>query len=225
MRVLRGRAADAETDRAVTSSMLARTAETGTPAVRVWRPHRQVAFGRLDARASGYERARGAATDRGYRAVERDVGGHAVAYTGETLAFARATPIEDLRSGLGARYEAATVAVLETLRSLGVDAERGEPPESFCPGEHSVQAGGKVAGIAQRLQRGAALVAGVVVVTDRRAIADVLDPVYAALDLPFDPDSVGSVADAGGPTDPERVARALETRLTAGTETTVERVE
>jgi len=41
----------------------------------------------------------------------------------------------------------------------------------------------------------------------------VLDPVYDALGVPFDPDTVGSVSTAGGPDDPERVIDALGMEL------------
>ncbi|PSQ58427.1 MAG: lipoate--protein ligase, partial [Halobacteriales archaeon SW_9_67_25] len=49
----------------------------------------------------------------------------------------------------------------------------------------------------------------IVVVRDHTAIADVLDPVYGALGVPFERDAVGSVARASGPDDPEAVCRAL----------------
>jgi len=71
---------------------------------------------------------------------------------------------------------------------------------------------------------GAALVAGIMVVTDRSEIRTVLDPVYGALDVPFDPDSVGSVAAAGGPAAPEAVERALETAIVDGRERRVEQL-
>jgi lipoate-protein ligase A len=189
--------------------MLARTAETGEPAFRAWTPHRQVAFGRRDASAPGYDDARQAAERHGFPAVQRSVGGRAVAYTGGTVAFACTVPVPDLRTGLDERYDDAVDGVCRALARLGVDAEPGEPPDSFCPGDHSVQAEGKVAGIAQRIRRGAALVAGVVVVADDEAIRAVLSDVYPALDVPFDPASVGSVARAGGPADPDAVIGAL----------------
>jgi lipoate-protein ligase A len=216
MRVLRGRAADRDADRARTAAMLARTAETGVPALRVWTPGRQVAFGRRDTREAGYERAREAAQSHGFPTVERSVGGRVVAYTDSTLAFAHAVPVGDERAGLGERYEAATNAVLRALRDLGVTAWRGEPEAAFCPGAHSVQRDGKLVGVAQRVRQGAALVSGIVVVDDADEIADVLAPVYDALGLPFDPGSVGSVARAGGPSDPGEVARALEDAFVGG---------
>jgi lipoate-protein ligase A len=209
VRVVRGRAPTLDVDRTGTDAMLASTADTGVPAVRVWTPHRHVAFGRRDARTAGYERARAAAESRGYPAVERSVGGRAVAYAGTTVAFAVAVPIEDDRRGLESRYDAATTAVVRALRSLGVPARRGEPEASFCPGDHSVQARGKISGIAQRIRRETALVAGVVVVDAHDELASVLDPVYEALDVPFDPDSVGSVARSGGRSDPDVAVDAL----------------
>ncbi|MDS0300014.1 lipoate--protein ligase family protein [Halogeometricum sp. S1BR25-6] len=210
VRVVRGRATTREADRTVTERLREATGETGEPGFRAWTPHRQVAFGRRDARAEGYDRAREAAESRGYPTVERSVGGRAVAYTGRTVAFASAVPVGEGRNGLDDRYETATTAVVRALRGLGVAARRGEPPDSFCPGAHSVQAHGKLCGIAQRVRRDAALVSGVVVVADREEVAAVLEPVYEALGVPFDPGSVGSVAGGGGPADAERVCRALE---------------
>ncbi|MFC5367705.1 lipoate--protein ligase family protein [Salinirubrum litoreum] len=209
MRVLRGRVPDRDADRERTAAMLTRTAETGESAIRVWTPARVVAFGRRDARAEGYDRARDAAEARGFPTVERSVGGRAVAYTGTTVAFAHAVPV-DGRDGIDARYDAATETVLDALRGLGVDARPGEPPASFCPGAHSIQSDGKLVGIAQRVRQDAALVSGIVVVADEAEIAAVLTPVYEALDVAFDPASVGSVAGAGGPADPVRVARVVE---------------
>lgn len=61
-----------------------------------------------------------------------------------------------------------------------------------------------------------------VIVTDRDEIADVLAPVYEAIDVPFDPDSVGSVADAGGPASSDAVCDALEAAFVGDAETRVE---
>lgn len=226
MRVLRGRGEDVVADRAASERMVDAVAESREPAVRVWRPHRQVAFGRRDVRSDGYEAAANAARGQGFEPVERSVGGRAVAYTGRTVAFARAEPIDDVRRGLQGRYAAATAEVRRALADLGVEATPGEPPGAFCPGQHSLSNTGKVAGLAQRVRTDAAVVGGVVVVADHAEIAAVLEPVYDALDVAFDPDAVGSVARAGGRGDPEAVVSALVEHLAAGPdEPTVERVE
>lgn len=214
VRVVRGRAESVEADRAFTQELL-EGARTGQPALRVWRPHRQVAFGPRDVHSDGYERAREIATDREYAVCERSVGGRAVAYTGTTVAFARIEPVEDMRQGVQQRYATARVDLRAALGDLGVDARRGEPDGSFCPGSQSLQAGhsGKVVGIAQRVQQGAAMVAGVVIVDGHEEIADVLTPIYEALELDFDPRSVGSIAQAGGEPDPVGTILRIEDEL------------
>jgi len=216
--VLHGRAAEPDADRVAIDASLETAVATDTPVVRAWTPHRQVAFGRRDVRAEGYDRARSVAADRGYRTVERSVGGRAVAYTGTTVAFAVAIPAPDPRSGIGERYDAATSSVVRALRTLGVPARRGEPDAAFCPGDHSIQAHGKMVGIAQRVRRDAALVSGIVITTDHDTIAAVLDPIYEALGVPFDPDSVGSVDRGGGTAAPDPVVDALVESLCEGLE-------
>ncbi|MGM0590990.1 MAG: lipoate--protein ligase family protein [Halobacteriota archaeon] len=216
MRVVRGRGETPQRDRELTAEVLAHAAESKGEVLRVWTPHRQVAFGRRDAHEPGYQRARQAAEDRGFPPIERSVGGRAVAYTGRTVAFAHAIPVSDIRRGLDERYEIATTTLTDALSSLGVEARPGEPPNSFCPGAHSLQCRGKLAGVAQRIRRGAALVGGIVVVADHEEIAAVLDPVYGALGVPFDPDSVGSVARAGESDDADTVVQAVESAFVGG---------
>ncbi|GAB3695924.1 lipoate--protein ligase family protein [Halorubrum pallidum] len=219
MRVFRDRADESPLTRSRTECLLASAAD-GTPAIRVWRPPGVMAFGRRDARDPGFDRAVRIAEDRGFEPLERDVGGRAVAYPGDALAFEHAVPLTDASASIADRYDRATATVADALRGLGADVVAGEPPASFCPGDHSlrVAAGGKVAGLAQRVRADAALVAGCLVVTraDARAIATITDPVYEALAVPFDPTTVGSVAAAGGPSDPERVARAVEDAFVDG---------
>lgn len=221
MRVLRGHDARPGADREHTAALLAGAGD-GTPGLRVWTPPRQVAFGRRDAREPGFERAKRLAAEREFEPVERDVGGRAVAYPGDTLAFANAIPLVDGRNSgsIAERYERATETVVGALRGLGADVARGEPEGSFCPGDHSVRVagGGKIAGIAQRVRGDAALVAGCLVVTrgDAHAVAEATAAVYGALGVPFDSETVGSVAAAGGPEGPKPVARALEDAFVDG---------
>lgn len=213
MRVLRGRADSPTADRELTAAMLERTAKTGESAVRAWQPHRQLAFGRRDSRADHYDVATRVAEACDFDPVERSVGGRAVAYTGNTVAFANAVPLTDMRVGMDERYDDVTKALQRALWRLGAPALRGEPDNSFCPGDYSLQRDGKLVGVAQRVRKDAALVSGVVMVRDHEEVARVLDPVYAALDLPFDRESVGSIAKVGGNSDPETVARTIEELL------------
>lgn len=212
MHVVRGSLVDPERDRTATRELTTLVEETGCPAIRAWTPSRQVAFGRRDASADGYARARQTAIDRGYEPVERRVGGRAVAYTGETVAFVHAVPTAGARTGIQDRYDRTIEALGAALDELGASVRPGEPPKAFCPGDHSLHGEGKVAGIAQRVQRDVAVVGGCVVAAarDEVDIAGVLEPVYGALGVPFDPESVGSVEAAGGPGDPNAVMDAVE---------------
>lgn len=209
MLVLTGRCDDPVADRDRTRQMARRVADSERPALRVWRPHKQVAFGRRDATSADYERATAIAREHGFAVLEREAGGRAVAYTGSTVAVAHAIPIADGRTGIQARYETTEDRLQAALETLGVDATAGEPPDSFCPGSHSLQARGKLVGIAQRVRQDVAVVGAVVLVNDHDAIATVLEPIYEALSVSFDPDSVGSIERAGGPADPEQVIESI----------------
>lgn len=156
-----------------------------------------VAFSVLDTRLAGFERAVEAARAHGFGAALRLAGGHAAAFHTESLAFGWAMPIDDPRRGIQARFDAVAELIARALRRLGVDARVGEVEGEYCPGQHSVNAGGtrKLMGVGQRVIQGAAHVGGVVVVREAARIRDVLEPVYRALDLPMRPETVGCVAD------------------------------
>lgn len=211
MRVVRGSLSEVDRDRQVTRQLADLVTASGSPVLRVWTPPRQVSFGRRDATEEGYERARAVARDHGYAPVERSVGGRAVAHTGSTVGFAYVVSNEG-RDGIQSRYAAVTRRLEEALRSIGAEVRRGEPDASFCPGTHSLQNDGKIAGLAQRVRDEVALVGGYVVATDEdaTAVAEVLDPVYGALGVPFDPVTVGSVEGAGGPGDVGPVVEAIQ---------------
>lgn len=224
MYVLRGRGETLAGDREATEQFVARARETGEPGVRVWRPPKNVAFGRRDSNREGYEQAREIAAEHGYPIAERSVGGHAVAFTGRTVAFALAEPVEESRSGITERYDRMTELVTAALADLGVDAEAGEPEGAFCPGTHSLSAEGKIAGLAQRVHSDAAVTSGILLVGDHEAVADVLAPIYDALEVPFEREAVGSIARAGGEATPETVVETFVEQLTGGERDTVETV-
>lgn len=225
MYVFRGRVDDPEDDRDATADMLAWTARNEEPTLRVWTPERQLAFGRRDVRADTYEEAARIAREAGFEPYERSVGGRAVAYTGTTVAFARAVPADDIRTGMNERYEDAATMVQRALWKLDVAAQRGEPADTFCPGDYSLSYNGKIAGIAQRVRKGAALVSGVILVDGHEEIAQLLDEVYPVLDVPFDPETVGSLELAGGVTDRDTVLETIESALIGDNDPTTRRVD
>jgi hypothetical protein len=87
----------------------------------------------------------------------------------------------------------------------------GEVPGEYCPGAYSVNAGGrrKLAGVGQRLGTGAAHVGAVVVVRGADAVRDVLERVYAALDVDWTPATVGSVQEENPALGWDEVAAAI----------------
>ncbi len=216
MYVVRGEASSIAADKEVAGKLLNLTTATGCTVVRVWLPHRQVSFGPRDVRHERYDEAVEAAREHGFAPSERSVGGHAVAYTGSTVAFARCLPISDPRTGLTDRYEYTLELLASALEGFGIAVEHGEPPDSFCPGDHSLSAAGKIVGVAQRVTASAAIVSGIVIVDEAGDIATVLEAVYERLGVAFDPTSVGSIVDAGGPDDAAVVIEAIERTLVDG---------
>jgi octanoyl-[GcvH]:protein N-octanoyltransferase len=163
--------------------------------LRLARPARVVAFAKRDALAPGYAEAVAAARAAGFGAVLRLAGGRAAVFHEGTLELAHAVPDPDPRRGIQARFEATANLVASALARLGVDARVGEVPGEYCPGRWSVNAGGarKLAGIGQRVIAGGAHVGTVLVAADAPAVRDLLEPVYRALELDWDPATVGAV--------------------------------
>jgi octanoyl-[GcvH]:protein N-octanoyltransferase len=185
-------------DTAVSHATLRLVAADRLPeTLRIHRPGRVVAFGPRDRTAPGFEAAVEAAGRQGFGTVERLAGGRAAVFHEGTIAVSWAIPDPRAREGIRRRFETLAGIVVEALREVGVDARVGEVPGEYCPGEHSVNARGrtKLMGVGQRIVDGAAHVGGVIVVDGSGPIREVLVPVYAALDLPWDPSTVGSVVE------------------------------
>ena len=182
------------------------------PTIRIHRPGNEVAFGRQDVASPGYEAAAEAAGAAGFAAVERLAGGRAAVFHQGTIAIARAYSDPQPPKRTYARFEEMAGLIADALRGLGVDARVGEVPGEYCPGAYSVNARGKskLAGIGQRMIRGGAHMGGVVIASGGRDIARVLEPVYRALELDWDPATSGSVSEElGREVDPGEIEEAL----------------
>ena len=179
--------------------------------LRIARPGRIVAFGKRDVVAPGYAGAVRAAREGGYEAVERLAGGRAAVFHEGTIALAHAVADPDPRPRVTERFDLTADLMAEVLRRLGVDARVGEVPGEYCPGAHSVNAGGarKLVGVGQRLVAGGAHVGAVVVVEGADRVRDILVPVYGALGLDWRPDATGSVADEAPGATWEQVSGAI----------------
>ena len=170
------------------------------PTVRLSRPGRVVAFGRRDTRSTGYADAVASARSGGFAAMERLTGGRAAAYSEGTLSLTLTSPDPDPGRRTHERFEWTAEMLRAVFASLGIDARTGEIPGEYCPGDYSISAGGrtKLAGIGQRMIKGAAHIGVVIVVSGGDRIRATLDPVYRALDLEWRPETVGAVEDEIG---------------------------
>lgn len=200
-------------DTAVSRALLQGVAEGRLPAtLRLYRPDDVLAFSVLDRSTEGFDDATWIARDMGFVPVVRLAGGRAAVFHTETLAFAWSRPTAELRDGIEARYAEIAEILVEALQSLGVDARVGEVAGEYCPGRYSVNAGGRVklAGVGQRVVRGAAHVGGVVVVAGAGRVRDVLAPIYRALGQSFLPETTGAVSDEAREVGVPEVSAALE---------------
>lgn len=197
------------------------------PVLRLYRPVRTVAFGRLDALRPGYGAAAEAARDHGFAPVLRAPGGHAVAYHEGCLGIDELIPEADPIAGMQERFTRSGELLAGALRGLGVDARVGRVPREFCPGEFTVNARGRVklVGTAQRVVRHASLLAASVAVHDAGSLRAVLADVYAALELDWDTATAGAIEDevAGiGVDDMERAVLAAYAERAELVETTLD---
>ena len=156
---------------------LAKTGGIG-PTLRLYRPAPTVAFGQRDTRLPGFEAAAQTCRDHGFEPLVRKAGGRAAAYHEGTL-------------------------VAQALRDVGVQADVGEIPGEYCPGEFSVHGTHpadptrrvKLVGTAQRVVSGGWLFSSVIVVENSAPIRAVLTDSYAALGLDWDPSTAGAADD------------------------------
>jgi octanoyl-[GcvH]:protein N-octanoyltransferase len=202
---------------AVSRTMLRRVAAGELPpTIRIHRPGNEVAFGRQDLASPRYEAAAEAARAAGFAAVERLAGGRAAVFHSGTIAIARAYADPQPPKRTYARFEEMAALIASALRGLGVDARVGEVPGEYCPGAYSVNARGavKLSGIGQRMIRGGAHMGGVVVASGGQEVARALEPVYAALELEWDPATSGDAsAELGREVDPGEIEEALIAEL------------
>jgi octanoyl-[GcvH]:protein N-octanoyltransferase len=191
------------------------------PTVSITPSSHHVGVTRRDTLRPGFGEAVRAAYGEGYPVLVRGAGGGATAASEGTFGFSIVRPAGDTQRGIGERYDEAATLVLGAFSRLGIrGAEIGEVRDEFCPGDHSIRAGDfesgmKLVGIAQRVTKRATSVGGIVLVWGEGELARVLSGVYAAMNLPMRPESVGSLRRGGSEVRVEDVigAFAAEVKL------------
>jgi octanoyl-[GcvH]:protein N-octanoyltransferase len=175
------------------------------PTVSITPSIRHVGVTRRDTFRAGFADAVRASREEGYPVLVRSAGGGATVAHYGTFGFSVIRPAkgDESRRTIRDRYDEAAALVLGAFSRLGLRAVAvGEVRDEFCPGDHSIRVGSwedgaKVVGIAQRLTRRATSVGGIVLVEGEGELSLVLERVYAAMRLPFRPESVGSLRRAG----------------------------
>jgi len=150
--------------------------------------------------------------------VFRRIGGGSLVYLDEgCLSFAHAIPCRDMAMSAG-NFRQLTRPVLEGLRALGVEASFGRVAGSYCEGPWDLVAGKrKIAGTAQAIRDGFALVSGMLLVTQdgadaTRRVNDFYERAKGG--RPFDPGAVTSLhALSRGTVTMEALALAIQACL------------
>ena len=153
---------------------------------------------RLDELRPGAPKAVAAARRMGLPTVRRMSGGSAVVLGPGSLCVGLAEQAFTF-VGIHERYQRFGDAVAAALADIGVIVEHGALAGEWCPGAWSLRAGKvNLAGLAQRAIKGAAWIEAVIELAPDPAARQLLTEAYAALELPLDVGTLGSVSDVAG---------------------------
>lgn len=157
------------------------------------------------------------AQGQGIPVFRRTGGGSLVLLDGGCLSFASAIPCRDM-GRISHNFRELTAPVREALGDWGIPAEFGAAKGSYCEGPWDLVVGGlKVAGVAQALRHGFALVSGMLLVDqDPGRTTSMVNAFYevAGGGRPFTPENVTSMALLTGQTiEPSALRSSIERRL------------
>ena len=213
IKLLSGRAAGHEPSQLAAIEAIGQRVSDGREpeTLRIYRPAPTVSFAPRDVRAPGYPAARGAARAGAFATFERRSGGHAMAVHEQTIVVDWLIPDPSPRAHIHERFADTAALLADALDSLGVDARVGAVAGEFCSGRYSVNARGrtKLVGLSQRLHERAACVSAALIADGNDRVRGVLLPVYRALALPWNPQTVGSVAAEVGSVSVDQAEEAI----------------
>lgn len=136
--------------------------ESTAVVIRHQRPY--ILLGPKDRRLPQLDEAVAWLNEQGYPVFMRIGGGSAVMLDPECLSFAISRPCRDF-TVWEANFKSMAQGVIDGLRGLGIDAGFGRAVGSYCEGPYDLVADGrKIAGIAQAIRGGFALVSGMLLI-------------------------------------------------------------
>ncbi|MDA8205891.1 MAG: lipoate--protein ligase family protein [Thermaerobacter sp.] len=153
----------------------------------------------------------------GYPVFMRIGGGSAVLLDEDCLSFAVSQPCRDF-TVWEANFRSMAQGVIDGLRNIDIDAGFGRAVGSYCEGPYDLVANGrKIAGIAQAIRGGFALVSGMLLIRqDPQKTTQLLQQFYirAGSDLVLDPEAVTALMRLPGMHD--LTVEAVESALKQG---------
>lgn len=201
-------------DMALSRALLDMVAE-GFPydTLRIHQPPPMLALGKLDRLNDGFRDVLNHCHQSGLEPVMRLAGGRAALFHERSLALAFARRESEGMLDIEKRLAPLNDIYLETLRRIGVDARQGELEGEYCPGGSTINARGqvKLIGTGQRSVKGAGHLGSIIANEDGQTIAETLDPVYRAMNHPFEPATCGSILEESGKGSEEFADALIET--------------
>lgn len=149
----------------VMAEVIGHSAAEGHPTVLVREQPRYLLLGPKDRRLPRILEATKTVENEGWPVFMRIGGGSAVLLDDTCLSFAVARPCRDLTT-LEKNFRELGQGAIEALHTLGLPAQFGAAPGSYCEGPYDLIVGGKkVAGISQAIRQGFALISGMILVS------------------------------------------------------------
>lgn len=204
-------------DMALVRDKLSALADGGAGWLRLYRPSATAAFSPRDTTLERYACAAHAMQDLGFAPVERRAGGQLAVYDSHALVADLVAPHADPREHVHERFRRFSAAIADALATFGIDARVGEVAGEYCPGGHSINAGGRVklVGVAQRIGKRAYHLGAVISVAPSAPARHAVTAAYRILGLGFNPATFGAVADFAPEADHAAVRQAILRALSA----------
>lgn len=169
----------------------------GAGSLRIYRPRPTAAFALRDTTLPQFGQAAEAMRGMGFVPVDRRTGGQLAVYNSSALVIDLVSPHTEPRLHVAERFRVFSAKIAEVLQDFSVDARVGGLAGEYCPGEYSVNAGGrmKLAGLAQRIGRFGYHLGAVISVEASAEAGEAVAEAYRILGFPFEPSTFGALTD------------------------------
>ncbi|MBL8790491.1 MAG: hypothetical protein JNM45_08325 [Rhizobiales bacterium] len=205
-------------DMARVRSALSGLTQASMASLRFYRPQATAAFSPRDTSHPAHGAVMAMLAARGFQPGERGAGGQLAVYDEAALVIDLIAPHPDPRENTRDRYRHFSALMVKAISSLGIDARVGEVAGEYCPGDYSVNAGGRVklAGLAQRIGKHGYHMGAVISIAPSPAARDAVTEAYRMMDIPFAPETFGAITDLAPGVSAEETCRHIAHIMTEG---------